>query len=161
MAPKGFFFRRLRGALAQLVSLLLLGTLPPGLRAQNQLEILQVAADRVAISWASPTFHLERADTLAGPASWSAVAEAPTELNGRLVLTVEATQAAAYFRLSRAAGELPPDPATIAPPLPTTQPTAFANATAFLFTGPDPVQTGVTPGAIVAERACVVRGAVR
>lgn len=61
----------------------------------------------------------------------------------------------------KAPGGLPPDPATIAPPLPATQPTAFANATAFLFTGSDPVQTGVSPGAIVAERACVARGSVR
>lgn len=103
MTFKGFFFQWRRRVLAQLVPLLLLGTLSPGLHAQVQLEILQVAPDRVAVSWASPTFQLERADTLAGPVSWSAVTEAPTEVNGRLVLTVEVTQTAAYFRLRKGA----------------------------------------------------------
>ena len=56
---------------------------------------------------------------------------------------------------------IPPDPATVAPPLDPTVPTAFADATSFLYTGPHPIQRGVEDGAIVPERVAVVRGQVR
>ncbi|MEO8132570.1 MAG: RHS repeat-associated core domain-containing protein [Betaproteobacteria bacterium] len=56
---------------------------------------------------------------------------------------------------------LPPDPATIAPPVDPTVPTALIDATAFLYTGPNPIQTGVAPGTITAERAAVLRGKVQ
>ena len=53
---------------------------------------------------------------------------------------------------------LPPDPATVAPPIPAGVATDFSSATSFLFTGPNPIQTGVAAETIVAERAAVVRG---
>jgi RHS repeat-associated protein len=53
---------------------------------------------------------------------------------------------------------LPPDPATIAPALDPTLATEFGSATAFLYTGADPIQTGVAPGTIDANRAAVIRG---
>jgi hypothetical protein len=53
-----------------------------------------------------------------------------------------------------------PPPTIDAPPLDTTAATNVANATAFLYTGPNPVQTGVAPGTIVPQRAAVVRGKV-
>ena len=56
---------------------------------------------------------------------------------------------------------IPPDPATVAPPLDPTVPTAFSDATSFLYTGPHPIQRGVEPDAIVPERVAVVRGQVR
>src|SRR2546427_8540928 len=55
----------------------------------------------------------------------------------------------------------PPDPQLIAPPLDTTVSTTIGSATAFLYTGPNAIQTGVTPGTISATRAAVVRGLVR
>lgn len=55
---------------------------------------------------------------------------------------------------------LPPDPATIAPPVDRTVATTVADSTAFLYTGPNPIQTGVAPGAIEAKRAAVIRGTV-
>ena len=55
---------------------------------------------------------------------------------------------------------LPPDPATVAPPVdPTVSTTVFA-ATQFLYTGTNPIQTGVAPGTIEAKRAAVLRGKV-
>jgi len=55
---------------------------------------------------------------------------------------------------------LPPDPATVAPALAPTIVTALHDATAFLYTGVDPIQTGVAPGTIEARRVAVVRGRV-
>ena len=55
---------------------------------------------------------------------------------------------------------LPPGPSTVAPPLdPTIATTTFA-APEFLYTGTDPIQTGVAPGTIDPKRAAVLRGRV-
>jgi len=58
-------------------------------------------------------------------------------------------------------GPLPPDPASVAPPLVQTAVTTVADATAFLYTGSNPIQTGVAPGTIKVLQAAVVRGQVR
>ena len=55
----------------------------------------------------------------------------------------------------------PPDPATVAPVLDSSVITGFADATAFLYGGPTPIQYGVAPGTIVPRRAAVLRGSVR
>ncbi|MBK9516044.1 MAG: PASTA domain-containing protein [Anaeromyxobacter sp.] len=55
---------------------------------------------------------------------------------------------------------LPPDPSTVAPPVPAGVATTLAASTAFLYEGPDPIQTGVAPGTIRPERAAVLRGAL-
>lgn len=55
---------------------------------------------------------------------------------------------------------LPPDPATVATPLSSTTSTSVATGTSFLYTGANPIQTGVAPGTIVPIRAAVVRGKV-
>lgn len=53
---------------------------------------------------------------------------------------------------------IPPDPASVAPPLDPETVTDLPSSTAFLYTGPNPVQTLVTPGAIDPVNATVVRG---
>ncbi|MFC1602923.1 putative Ig domain-containing protein [Pseudomonadota bacterium] len=53
---------------------------------------------------------------------------------------------------------LPPDPADIAPQLNLTEFTIFANANEFLYTGSDPIQTGVAEGTIEPQRVAVIRG---
>lgn len=55
---------------------------------------------------------------------------------------------------------IPPDPSTVAPALSRTQTTDIGSATAFLYTGPNPIQTGVAPGTIDLKRAAVLRGKV-
>ncbi len=55
---------------------------------------------------------------------------------------------------------VPPDPSTVAPPLDPTATTDLASATNFLYTGNNPIQTGVAPGTITARRAAVLRGRV-
>ncbi len=56
---------------------------------------------------------------------------------------------------------VPPPPAPpVAPPLSAVQPTSFADGTDFLYTGPDPVQTGVASDTIDPARAGVLSGRV-
>ena len=58
-------------------------------------------------------------------------------------------------------GGLPPDPSTVAPPLDPTVATDVAAATAFLYTGANPIQTGVATGHDRARAAsAVLRGKV-
>jgi RHS repeat-associated protein len=60
---------------------------------------------------------------------------------------------------TRLAG-LPPDPATVAPRLSETEITPFGGSIAFLYSGANPIQTGVSPGTIEPKRAAVIRGRV-
>ncbi|MCC6965793.1 MAG: Ig-like domain-containing protein, partial [Nitrospira sp.] len=55
---------------------------------------------------------------------------------------------------------LPPDPSAVAPPINPTTATSLADSTAFLYTGANPIQTGVTAGTIQAKQAAVLRGKV-
>jgi RHS repeat-associated protein len=57
-------------------------------------------------------------------------------------------------------GEPPPDPGTVAPPLTQTGSTSLLDATAFLYTGANPIQTGVLSGTINWRRTAVLRGKV-
>ncbi|PYN96669.1 MAG: hypothetical protein DMD91_20675, partial [Candidatus Rokuibacteriota bacterium] len=77
--------------------------------------------------------------------------------------TLDSLSAAATVQViaDSGGGPLPPDPSAVAPPLDRTVATTLAQATAFLFTGSNPVQTGVAPGTIELKRAAVVRGTVR
>ena len=82
------------------------------------------------------------------------------------VLHIEAVDAAGNhgeyrpFAVSAPGGDLPPDPTTVAPPLDATGITPMHEATAFLYTGANPIQTGVAEGTIDPRRAVVVRGQV-
>ncbi len=54
----------------------------------------------------------------------------------------------------------PPDPMMVAPPLDMTVASTIGAATEFLYTGANPIQTGVAPGTIEPIRAAVLRGRV-
>src|SRR5659263_292808 len=56
--------------------------------------------------------------------------------------------------------ELPPDPVNVAPPVDTGVATNLATSTTFLYTGSNPIQTGVAQGTIEVKRAAVLRGKV-
>jgi RHS repeat-associated protein len=57
-------------------------------------------------------------------------------------------------------GGLPPDPATIAPPVSRGVATSLGTAVGFLYSGSNPIQTGVDPAVIDPRRLAVVRGRV-
>ena len=54
----------------------------------------------------------------------------------------------------------PPDPSTIAPALNPTESTSTYEATSFLYSGPNAIQHGVTPGAIEQLHVAILRGRV-
>ncbi len=62
--------------------------------------------------------------------------------------------------VSPAGPVIPPDPVVVAPLLDRSVTTTLGKATEFLYTGTDPIQTGVAPGTINPARAAVVRGKV-
>jgi RHS repeat-associated protein len=55
---------------------------------------------------------------------------------------------------------VPPDPAAVAPPLPPGGGASTGDSTSFLYSGSNPIQTGVAPGTIDPLRAGVIRGRV-
>ncbi|MEO8137661.1 MAG: hypothetical protein ABI831_27225, partial [Betaproteobacteria bacterium] len=62
--------------------------------------------------------------------------------------------------VSPAESGLPPDPGTVAPAIDGGVATSVGRDTTFLYTGADPIQTGVAPGTINPMRAAVLRGKV-
>ncbi len=58
------------------------------------------------------------------------------------------------------ASVLPPSPSTEAPQLPPTEQAPFVDQVSFLYSGSNPIQTGVAPGTIQPLRVAVVRGQV-
>ncbi|MDF2961041.1 MAG: hypothetical protein K0S39_2776, partial [Paenibacillus sp.] len=62
--------------------------------------------------------------------------------------------------LSPSGEQLPPDPGDVATDIPSGSQPSFASTTEFLYTGSNPVQSDVTPGAIKPQRTAVLRGKV-
>jgi RHS repeat-associated protein len=75
------------------------------------------------------------------------------QLSGSATLTITVNPAGG-------GGNLPPDPASVAPPVDPTVATTTHAATQFLYTGSNPIQTGVAQGTIDPKRAAVLRGKV-
>lgn len=86
---------------------------------------------------------------------------------GPNTITVVATDAAGNATTvtrtvtrQQAGDPIPPDPATVAPPLKTSEATTPFAATAFLYTGSNPIQTNVPAGTIQPLQASLVRGSL-
>src|SRR5216683_6393088 len=54
----------------------------------------------------------------------------------------------------------PPDPSTLATPIDGTVVTSISDTVQFLYSGPNPIQRGVTPGTIQPARVAVIRGQI-
>jgi RHS repeat-associated protein len=81
--------------------------------------------------------------------------------NGDGIITVaDVMQVAAAWGTPCPQPPLPPDPATVASPINRTAATNLADTTAFLYSGANPIQTGVVSGTIEARRVAVLRGRV-
>jgi RHS repeat-associated protein len=72
----------------------------------------------------------------------------------------QGTAVSLVVSLGEAPPVVPPDPSTVAPPVDGTIATTVAASTEFLYTGANPIQTGVAPGTIEVRRAAVLRGQV-
>ena len=86
--------------------------------------------------------------------------------SGTNVITIEAYEASGNTTtitrtVTFGAEQVPPDPGTVAPPLDATVATTTYAATSFLYSGANPIQTGVVAGTIQPLQAAVIRGAVR
>src|SRR5262249_37028513 len=78
-----------------------------------------------------------------------------------LILTAEdAAGNSSFPTVLTVNGTLPPDPATVAPPVDPSLATDLLRSSQFLYTGSDPIQKGVEPGAIDPRRVAVLRGLV-
>jgi RHS repeat-associated protein len=84
---------------------------------------------------------------------------------GSNVITVTATDASAnattVTRSVFRSGDIPPDPSTVAPPIDPGAATVMADAVAFLYSGANPIQTGVASGTIHPTEVAVLKGRVQ
>ena len=115
----------------------------------------------VRVSWpAAATGYLleETGQFPAGP--WLPVSQTPELVNQAFSLRISLQEAERFFRLRGVGGNLPPDPGDVAPEPQPGVVTLLGASTEFLYTGPNPIQTGVTNGTIQPHRAAVVRGKV-
>ena len=124
----------------------------------------------------TPTFTVNADDPDGDPLTYTwafgdgAIASIPDSTSHRydhvgvytVMVTVSDGQTSAsasqVITINRRTDGLPDDPATIAPPLDDTVPTNIFSATEFLYTGINPIQTGVVPGTFEAHRVAVLRG---
>ena len=78
---------------------------------------------------------------------------------GSAIVTASFGGASATASINVTTGQpLPPDPASIAPPIDLTKITTVYESTRFLYEGTPRIQTGVAPGTIERVRAAVLRG---
>src|SRR5688572_6933196 len=116
------------------------------------------------LSWprAASGFTLESAAELSAATAWQTVPEQPVVTQDKYQVSLSASENVRFFRLRSAVDEgLPPDPATVASALSETTVTDLGSATAFLYAGPNAIQSGVTNGTIDSQRAAVIRGKTR
>src|SRR5215213_873091 len=92
---------------------------------------------------------------------WNSVAAGNYSLTARATDDKNATTTSnAVNIIVKTASVLPPDPVSVAPPLDLSVATDIKTSTEFLYTGTNPIQTGVTPGRIEVRRVGILRGKV-
>lgn len=150
-----------------------LDTVAPAAIAAGALAVSEVVNGQVTVSGAAGSTEAGARVTLTNRRTGQAVsvvADASGAFTAQLAalggdeLQVAAADAAGNTSPPATAATpitIPPDPATVAPALDLTAATDLASATAFLYTGPTPIQTGVAPGMIEPQRAAVLRGQVQ
>ncbi len=128
-----------------------------------RLERSPAMLPQVQLVWPNTngTFVPEVLDCLDGSNQWQTMPKWPRlELN-EFTLALDATNTQQFFRLRQVATHLLPlDPASLAPPLEPTLATTVSDATEFLYTGTNAIQSGVASNTIVPRQAGVLRGRV-
>jgi len=152
-----------------------LDTVPPQAPATGQIQLSPPEAGTVTVTGAAGSVEANASLTLTNTSSGATItvtadsdgrfsaqiaAQAGDSLGIRLT-DAAGNQSEPYsLAVAGSAGELPPDPATVAPALTATAITPLHTASAFLYSGSKPIQTGVSEGTIEAKRAAVIRGKV-
>ena len=98
-------------------------------------------------------------DAGAGLITWTPISEGEFSVTV-LVEDGQGGSKTQSFVISTIVSVVPPDPSTIAPPLDPIVSTSTFDATKFLYSGTNPIQTGVSTGTIEPVRAAVIRGKV-
>jgi len=128
-----------------------------------RLERSPAMLPQVQLVWPNTngTFVPEVLDCLDGSNQWQTMPKWPRlELN-EFTLALDATNTQQFFRLRQVATHLLPlDPASLAPPLDPMLATTVSDATEFLYTGTNAIQSGVASNTIVPRQAGVLRGRV-
>ncbi len=150
-------------------------TVPPAAPDPTQIHVTDPEAGTVAVTGAAgsvePNAVLMITNTRSGESvtvtansdgSFTAqiAAQAGDALEIRLLDAAGNQSETRSLTVGGSSGGLPPDPATVAPPLTETGITPMQEATAFLYSGADPIQTGVAAGTIDPLRVAVIRGKV-
>jgi RHS repeat-associated protein len=146
-------------------------TLPPTIAITSPANNANVAGDSATISgtWsdASPvTVTVNGLTATVGTGTFTRKIPITTGSNQVIAVATDAVglSRADTINVNGTAGggtdSLPPDPATIAPPLNPYVATTVFDATSFIYSGDDPIQTGVAAGTIQRQRASVFRGKV-
>src|SRR5262245_3942204 len=107
------------------------------------------STSQVSLSWTNNPdgMILEEVDALTPTSVWQPYPQNPTLANGQFSVLVDVTGISRFFRLRIIQPDgSQPDLASIAPPIPPGVVTPLAEATEFLYTGPNPIQTGVANG---------------
>ncbi|MBI2877240.1 MAG: hypothetical protein HYY20_10190 [Candidatus Tectomicrobia bacterium] len=160
------------GNRSQLLVRVTLDTTPPAAIDRDQLAIGDITGGQVSLQGKAGSIEAGARVTITNTRTGEVVtvnAETdgsfmvtlPVQGGDRLslVLTDGAGNAGALV-LVEVGQVLPPNPITVAPPLDRTVATSLPEATAFLYTGSNPIQTGVAPETIEPRRAAVLRGKV-
>lgn len=141
-------------------------TLPPSLTVTAPTDNSTVSTDSVTVSGTvtdalsvTVTANGVSLPVLSGAFTGKVALEEGPNLIA-IVATDAATNTTTVNRTVTRGVVIPPDPATIAPAIDQTIPSTPGRANAFLYTGVDPIQTGVVPGTIDERRSAVLRGKV-
>ena len=107
--------------LASLLALsVLLLAVRPALAQSPPVLLVDVSTDsQVRLSWTNTAtgFVLEQVDQLPAADQWSPVLQAPQLLGQQLSVVLSSSTGVRFFRLATQPGGLPPDPASVAPPI--------------------------------------------
>lgn len=109
----------------------------------------------------APGFVLVCAGELSATNAWQPFPQVPFLENTQRWVWTENAGGQQFFRLHNTqTNGLPPEPASVAPPVTNTVATTVSATTEFLYTGTNALQTGVTNGTMDPARVSVVRGRV-
>ncbi|MCC6232433.1 MAG: hypothetical protein IT580_07295 [Verrucomicrobiales bacterium] len=144
---------------------LLLAWAPGDARAQTapRLHIEQTSFGTVLVRWpvGDGLYRLQERSEVDDLEGWRLLGQGPEMVSGVYQFELEPSERTHFFRLQPVTQPEPgvvPRPETLAPPPPINAQASFADSTAFLYLGPNPVQIGVIPGTILPQRASVLRG---
>lgn len=148
-----------------LVALTWLGPIALPAQLAPRLNIQSTDGENVRVEWpvGDGLFALEELEAFDGFDQWRPASQTPRLEPPNFQLELTPTNHTRFFRLFPIVQPDPgvvPEPDSQAPLPPPNVAQSFADSTAFLYTDTNPVQIGVGPGTITAERASVVRGRI-